>query len=94
MTETTKLAGEVQNLAEELLARLDGDDPRCELLYSCDDHGDEECGGRARWVMTILCPHRNHYMQEQVLVCDDCHDMISNEGDVLGQDHKVVWRPL
>lgn len=50
--------------------------PRCGILVNQDpdDENGEDCGQRARWLLTFTCPHCNDI--ESVHVCDQCHDYI------------------
>lgn len=85
------MSTETADLAEELFVQVASDDPRCELSFVCDIHGDEDCGGRARWVMLLV---HTCGISTQFLVCDECHDAIVEAPSRVPDKHQVEWRAL
>lgn len=74
---------------QQLIA--DADPPRCTVVFECDEHGEEECGIRARWRGEVYCHKDRDRVSDTFLACDGCRDSISgNHGD----DHEVVWTEL
>lgn len=86
-------------LIEEVFLQPDSEDPRCGMVFMCIEHGEEPCGGRARWVATISCSVDGG--SETILACDECHDRMEEGAADLAcsrnaepHEHRIAFRVL